>query len=92
MAREPSWLRAAIPDGVPPLPDELVVQVKADLLANIPHAERPRLLDEDIQRAWRTIFWAAVRDFMVLPADRPKPAPSSFLAGVLLRWGKRWSG
>lgn len=45
----------------PILPKGLVEAVKADLLANIPLEERPLILSEDIQRAWRTIYWAFAR-------------------------------
>ena len=90
--RQPSWLRAG--DGsAPVLPPELVAQVRADLLANIPEAKRPVLLEEDIQRAWRTIYWAAIEDFVARPPVAPlKPAPSSFLVGALMKWGRLpWS-
>jgi hypothetical protein len=45
----------------PPLPKEVVDAVKADLLANIPVNQRPLILSEDIQRAWRTIYWEFAR-------------------------------
>jgi len=90
--RQPSWLRVG--DGsAPVLPPELVAHVRADLLANIPQAKRPVLLEEDIQRAWRTIYWAAIKDFVARPqVVHVKPPPSSFLLGALMKWGRLpWS-
>ena len=99
MARKRSWLRAD-DASAPVLPPDLVARVRADLLANIHEAKRPVLLDEDIQRAWRTIYWAAIDDFVGGPPEssgvdmkrapivQRQPAPSSFLVGAIMKWGR----